>query len=237
MTCRSRACILNFTDYFTHTKESDGGDKSDGDLVVDVGNEDDVLRSGGGGGGLNGSSSAEHHLHAHRVENGPSSAGGGGRSGSGDGGGAGGGRPPSNLSSSSRSTPSSNRQKEDKPGTPGSKPSTPNGNHQQNGKPPTPGSVAAAAAAAVYPPGFIRPPGPGELPLGYPYQNGIPGLPPRAPFVSVIVLLPRLFCCLQISVGFYVLQPHGVVDPLAAMVRLPPGMHNGLATNGSGGKR
>ncbi|XP_059081122.1 protein groucho-like isoform X3 [Tigriopus californicus] len=95
--------------------ESDSGDKSDGDLVVDVGNEDEPPRSNGD----------------HRVENGPSS----GRNE----------RPSSNLSSSSRSTPSlkpkEGASNSDKPGTPsGSKPPTPNGQAPMaNGKPPTPG--------------------------------------------------------------------------------------------------
>lgn len=144
--------------------ESDGGEKSDGDLVVDVGNEDEPPRPPMA---LNG----EHR----------DSTGGGGSS-------AGDRRPPSNLSSSSRSTPSLKPKEggaggsngtEGKPGTPGgsgSKPTTPNGQAAGGGgpygKPPTPG--------APFPPGFpLRPGGPGgDLPLGYPYQNGIPpGLP------------------------------------------------------------
>ena len=60
---------------------------------------------------------------------------------------------------------------------------------QPNGKPPTPGMPG-------YNPGFpLRPPGPGGpaagpdgLPLGYPYQNGVPtglpgAFPPRPPLV------------------------------------------------------
>lgn len=102
-------------DNFLVSQESDSGDKSDGDLVVDVGNEDEPPRSNGD----------------HRVENGPSS----GRNE----------RPSSNLSSSSRSTPSlkpkEGASNSDKPGTPsGSKPPTPNGQAPMaNGKPPTPG--------------------------------------------------------------------------------------------------
>merc|ERR1719189_249082 len=94
--------------------ESDGGEKSDGDLVVDVGNEDEPPRPPMA---INGE---------HRE-----SAGGGGSSG-------GERRPPSNLSSSSRSTPSAKNKEErgangsgpeGKPGTPSgsSKPTTPNG--------------------------------------------------------------------------------------------------------------
>merc|ERR1719210_2629550 len=97
--------------------ESDGGEKSDGDLVVDVGNEDEPPRPPMA---ING----EHR----------DSAGGGGSSG-------GDRRPPSNLSSSSRSTPSTKNKEggangaEGKPGTPSgsSKPTTP------NGQPPMPG--------------------------------------------------------------------------------------------------
>ena len=133
-------------------------------LVVD---DDPPNRSGSSN--VNGSSGDRGSTEHNRVENGPSSAGA---------------RPSSNLSSSSRSTP---RQKDgEKPGTPGaaggnnSKPSTPNG-QIQNGKPPTPG--------AAFPPGFPRPPGPGEIPMGYPYQNGAAaalGVLPRPPFVSDI---------------------------------------------------
>ena len=103
-------------------------------------------------------------------------------------------RPPSNLSSSSRSTPSAKQKErengaEGKPGTPSgpSKPTTPNGNAapHANGKPPTPGIPG-------YPPGFgLRPPGAEGVPLGYPYQNGVPGglpgaFPPRPPLVSIL---------------------------------------------------
>jgi len=96
------------------SQEDDAGDKSDGDLVVDVGNEEEPPRSLG----LNG----DHREGSDRREN----------------------RPPSNLSSSSRSTPSLKHKENfgstgEKPGTPGSKPTTPNG--QSNGKPPTPGAA------------------------------------------------------------------------------------------------
>jgi len=161
--------------------ESDGGEKSDGDLVVDVGNEDEPPRPPMA---LNGD---------HRD-----STGGGGSSGADR-------RPPSNHSSSSRSTPSaknkegpgSNGNGEGKPGTPSgnSKPSTPNGQMplgQPNGKPPTPGMPG-------YPPGFpLRPGGPppgAELPMGYPYQNGVPpglpgAFPPRPPLPGVDPRMP-----------------------------------------------
>ena len=95
-------------------QESDGGEKSDGDLVVDVGNEDEPPRPPMA---INGD---------HRDSTGGGNQSGGER------------RPPSNHSSSSRSTPSgANKNKEGergtngdgKPGTPSgsSKPTTPNG--------------------------------------------------------------------------------------------------------------
>ena len=144
-------------------QESDGGEKSDGDLVVDVGNEDEPPRPPMA---INGD---------HRDSTGGGGSSGGDR------------RPPSNLSSSSRSTPSAKNKEggpagEGKPGTPSgsSKPTTPNGQPmpaQANGKPPTPGMPGG------YPPGFpLRPGGPGgDLPLGYPYQNGVGGVPPGLP--------------------------------------------------------
>ena len=70
----------NYFDYLNQIKESDSGDKSDGDLVVDVGNEDESGRPQ-----MNGD---------HRGENG-APPGPDRRD-----------RPPSNMSSSSRSTPS-----------------------------------------------------------------------------------------------------------------------------------
>ncbi len=149
-------------------KDDDIVDKSDGDLVVDVGNEDE-----------SGSRQSFGVNGEHREG-----------SGSGDRRGE---RPPSNMSSSSRSTPSLKPGKEgnsgssDKPGTPGSKPSTPNGQSNGSGKPSTPGASAAALAAG-YPPGYPRP---GEMPpFGYPLQpNGVPPpgmmgpFPPRPPLV------------------------------------------------------
>lgn len=151
-------------------QESDGGEKSDGDLVVDVGNEDEPPRPPMA---INGD---------HRDSTGGGNSSGGER------------RPPSNLSSSSRSTPSAKNKEggaggEGKPGTPSgnSKPSTPNGHHA-NGKPPTPGMPG-------YPPGFpLRHGVPGaDLPLGYPYQNGVPpGLPAAFPARPPLVRKP--FC-------------------------------------------
>jgi len=178
--------------------ESDGGEKSDGDLVVDVGNEDEPPRPPMA---INGE---------HRDSNGGGGSSGGER------------RPPSNLSSSSRSTPSAKNKEgersangEGKPGTPSgsSKPTTPNGQipgSQPNGKPPTPGMPG-------YPPGFpLRPGGPGGpaagvdgLPLGYPYQNGVPpglpgAFPPRPPLPGVDQRLPG------------VLPPNGVSSGISA---------------------
>merc|ERR1719189_2045577 len=141
--------------------ESDSGDKSDGDLVVDVGNEEDqtprpMALNGEhrDSNGREGGSTGDRGSVSDRRE-----------------------RPPSNLSSSSRSTPSLKPKENgplpgagDKPGTPGSKPTTPNGQ---------PGAGA--------PPGAPNgKPGDPALPVGYPYQNGAPppppGLPPGAPF-------------------------------------------------------
>merc|ERR1719428_100965 len=78
--------------------ESDSGDKSEGDLVVDVGGDDEGPRSM-----VNGGEHANGNGERARGE----------------------GRPPSNLSSSSRSTPSLKQKEGDKPGPPSSKPSTP----------------------------------------------------------------------------------------------------------------
>eukprot|EP00096_Caligus_rogercresseyi_P001998 TRINITY_DN135_c0_g1_i2.p1 TRINITY_DN135_c0_g1~~TRINITY_DN135_c0_g1_i2.p1 ORF type:complete len:897 (+),score=328.91 TRINITY_DN135_c0_g1_i2:374-3064(+) len=201
--------------------ESDGGDKSDGDLVVDVGNEDDPPpRSNGHNGRPSSEAPGEN------------------------------GRPSSNHSSSSRSTPqqqnsskppketgsSSSSSNGDKPGTPGSssKPSTPNGSlprpSSANGTkrattpghpPPAIPGGGAGLPLGHYPPGFPRPP-PGEGGgLVYPYQNGgppgpLPGVfPPRPPMPGV--------------------PPHDAhPNP-----RLPPGVMqpNGMSTNGiNGGK-
>lgn len=182
--------------------ESDGGEKSDGDLVVDVGNEDEPPNRPMA---ING----EHR----------DSTGGGGSS-------AGDRRPPSNLSSSSRSTPSAKQKErengaEGKPGTPSgpSKPTTPNGNAapHANGKPPTPGIPG-------YPPGFgLRPPGAEGVPLGYPYQNGVPGglpgaFPPRPPLPGVDPRLPG------------VLPPNGVsngIPPPPSNLKSPYSFHVG----------
>lgn len=165
--CKSPSMTM-FANKVLSSQESDGGEKSDGDLVVDVGNEDEPPRPPMA---INGD---------HRDSTGGGGSSGGDR------------RPPSNLSSSSRSTPSAKNKdgagegRDGKPGTPSgsSKPTTPNGHQQANGKPPTPGMPG-------YPPGFpVRPGGPGaELPLGYPYQNGVPpglpgAFPPRPPLVS-----------------------------------------------------
>ena len=163
---------------FTHNtfrclQESDSGDKSDGDLVVDVGNEEDqtprpMALNGEhrDSGGREGGSTGDRGSVSDRRE-----------------------RPPSNLSSSSRSTPSSKPKENgptagggDKPGTPGSKATTPDGQPgagappgAPNGKPPTPG-------IGPYPPGFPRHPGdPALPPVGYPYQNGVPPPPPGLP--------------------------------------------------------
>lgn len=171
---KERKFFIKEADYIlTFLQESDGGEKSDGDLVVDVGNEDEPPRQPMA---INGD---------HRDSTGGNGSNGGDR------------RPPSNLSSSSRSTPSAKpkdgegQRGEGKPGTPSgsSKPTTPNGHQQPNGKPPTPGMPG-------YPPGFpLRPGGPGaELPLGYPYQNGVPpglpgAFPPRPPLVIANWLL------------------------------------------------
>lgn len=133
--------------------ESDSGDKSDGDLVVDVGGEEDGPRPGqmngdhrDNGNGLPG------ERRPDRMDRD---------------------RPPSNLSSSSRSTPSLKQKEGDKPGTPGSKPSTPN-DLPPGSKPPTP--PRGPPLPGPYPgyPG-LGPRPPGEPPLGFP-----PGGPPGA---------------------------------------------------------
>lgn len=180
---------------FYYFQESDGGEKSDGDLVVDVGNEDEPPRPPMA---INGD---------HRD-----STGGGGSS-------AGDRRPPSNHSSSSRSTPSAKKEggagADGKPGTPsgGSKPTTPNGQHAANGKPPTPGMPGAGGAA--YPPGFpLRPGGPGaDLPMGYPYQNGVPpglpgAFPPRPHLVKFTLLLMMIIWPLALT--FFCLLTHSL---------------------------
>jgi len=141
--------------------DSDSGDKSDGDLVVDVGNEEE--------------SGARHMNGEHRpgppLENGAAS-----------------GlerrdRPPSNMSSSSRSTPSLKHKELDKPGTPGSKPATPN-DLPMGQKVPTPprGPPHVPPMPAGYPYPGLGPRPPGD-PLGYP-PPGAPGYPPRPPMVG-----------------------------------------------------
>merc|ERR1719237_882669 len=150
--------------------ESDGGEKSDGDLVVDVGNEDEPPRPPMA---INGD---------HRDSTGGGNQSGGER------------RPPSNHSSSSRSTPSgANKNKEGergtngdgKPGTPSgsSKPTTPNGQHgagpQPNGGPPTPGMPGSPPGM----PGFPRPGGPPGPPGAFPPRPPLPGVDPRLPGV------------------------------------------------------
>jgi len=139
--------------------ESDSGDKSDGDLVVDVGNEDDSGRQHNGGASAeNGSTNGE------RRE-----------------------RPPSNLSSSSRSTPSLRHKEGEKPGTPGSKPSTPNDlpPGQKAPSPPRgPPHVGPPGlpGAGPYPFPGMGPRPPGD-PLGFPPPGalGPAGYPPRPP--------------------------------------------------------
>jgi len=139
--------------------ESDSGDKSDGDLVVDVGNEDDSGRQ------MNGEHRGENGVPPglDRRE-----------------------RPPSNMSSSSRSTPSLKHKDGEKPGTPGSKPATPN-DIPMGQKAPTPPRgpphgppIPGAAAYPGYPGLGPRPPGD---PLGYP-PPGAPGYPPRPPMLG-----------------------------------------------------
>merc|ERR1719438_678037 len=85
--------------------ESDSGDKSDGDLVVDVGGEEDGSRSGQ----MNGD---------HRDIGRPDRD-----------------RPPSNMSSSSRSTPSLKNKDGDKPGTPNDLPPGSKGQSPPRGPP------------------------------------------------------------------------------------------------------
>lgn len=138
-------------------QESDSGDKSDGDLVVDVGNEDESGRQ------INGDHRGGENGNADRRE-----------------------RPPSNMSSSSRSTPSLKQKDLEKPGTPGSKPATPN-DLAPGQKAPTPprgpphGPQLPGAGPYPYPGLGGRPPGD---PLGYPPGAPLgPGYP-RPPLVS-----------------------------------------------------
>ena len=156
--------------------ESDSGDKSDGDLVVDVGGEDEGPRNLTNGEHANGDRDRQRERD----------------------------RPPSNLSSSSRSTPSLKQKEGDKPGTPGSKPSTPNDlpGGKPGGSPPRgpphglpgpPGPFPGFPGLGPRPPGDILgyppggPPGPHGPPMGFPPRppmpgaGGPPGLPPVGP--------------------------------------------------------
>jgi len=147
--------------------ESDSGDKSDGDLVVDVGGDDEGPRSM-----VNGGEHANGNGERARGE----------------------GRPPSNLSSSSRSTPSLKQKEGDKPGTPSSKPSTPNdipggkpGGSPPRGPPhgpPLPGPFPGYPGLGLRPPGDMLgyPPGGPPGPMG---PHGPPGgFPPRPPMLG-----------------------------------------------------
>jgi len=158
--------------------ESDSGDKSDGDLVVDVGNEEGTSerQMNGNHGPPLGDNGADRRERE---------------------------RPPSNLSSSSRSTPSLKHKEGgqlEKPGTPGMKPATPTDGGGPPNKPPSPprggpnggpNHGPPPAGAGPYPgfPGMgPRPPGAEGLPPGYPpLHNGPPGppgpagYPPRPP--------------------------------------------------------
>jgi len=192
--------------------ESDSGDKSDGDLVVDVGNEEE---GGSRGGPVNGE---------HRGAGGPGENGGPGpdrRD-----------RPPSNLSSSSRSTPSLKHKEGDKPGTPGSKPSTPNDGPpgQKAPTPPRgpPHGPPGMPGAGPYPyPGLgVRPPGdPLVFPPGGAHAPG--GYPPRPPMIAPPGVPP--------GAGPPGVPPH---DP-HPNPRVPPvqnGISNGSGLSGPSGK-
>merc|ERR1719328_253491 len=136
--------------------ESDSGDKSDGDLVVDVGGEEDGSRSGQ----MNG----DHRDIADRPDRD---------------------RPPSNMSSSSRSTPSLKNKDGDKPGTPNDLPPGSKGQSPPRGPPlPAgyPGPAGPYPGLGPRPPGDplgfppVGPPGP----HGYPPRPPLPG-PPGGP--------------------------------------------------------
>jgi len=194
----------NYFDYLNQIKESDSGDKSDGDLVVDVGNEDESGRPQ-----MNGD---------HRGENG-APPGPDRRD-----------RPPSNMSSSSRSTPSLRHKDGDKPGTPGSKPQTPNDipmgqkvptppRGPPHG-PPIPGVGLPPGPFPGYPGLGPRPPGD---PLGYPPPPpGAQGYPPRPPMIGPPHGPP----------GAGPPLPPGPHDP-HPNPRVPPSAANGM-TNGVG---
>jgi len=136
--------------------ESDSGDKSDGDLVVDVGGDEDGPRTQ-----MNGDHRGENGLAGDRRPDRMDRD-----------------RPPSNLSSSSRSTPSLKQKEGEKPGTPGSKPSTPN-DLPPGSKPPSPPRGPGLPGSYPGYPG-LGPRPPGEPPLGFP--PGAPGAhgPPPA---------------------------------------------------------
>ena len=157
-------------------QESDSGDKSDGDLVVDVGNEDEGGR--------------QQQVNGDHRENGGDRRD----------------RPPSNLSSSSRSTPSLKHKEGEKPGTPGSKPTTPNDLPKAPSPPRGPPLGPPLPGAAGYPyPGLgPRPHGEG-LPPGYvPNGPGAPaaGYPPRPPMVRLVRCLRQNLNAGEIYLSF-----------------------------------
>lgn len=131
--------------------ESDSGDKSDGDLVVDVGGDEDGARR-------------PHENGDHRDL--------------GDRRPPGGERPPSNMSSSSRSTPSLKNKDGDKPGTPNDLPPGSKAQSPPRG-PPLPAGYPGGPAG--YPGLGPRPPGDplaGFPPVGPPGPHGYPPRPP-----------------------------------------------------------
>jgi len=211
--------------------ESDSGDKSDGDLVVDVGNEDESGRQ------VNGE---------HRNGSQPGGVGVGGSGGAGGGGAVGGSgengnansnerrdRPPSNLSSSSRSTPSlKHKESGEKPGTPGSKPATPSdlppgAGGQKAPTPPRPGGGVPAVPGPA-PPGGPPPHGPLPVvggPAG-PYPP-YPGLGPRPPGDPLAGYPPPGGAHPPHAPGGYPPRPPMVGPPGAAGPGLvPPGVHD-----------
>merc|ERR1719266_1806495 len=157
-------------------------DDEEGDLMVDVGNEDEPPRQ----------SVTNNGEHAETNGTGGAGSAAGER------------RPLSNLSSSSRGTPTTKSKEgergsngEGKPGTPSgsSKPTTPPNGPLPNGKPPMPGMPGFPMIPGA--PG-APPPGADGFPLGYPpYQNGAvpPGLlgafPPRPPVPGMDQLTPN----------------------------------------------
>jgi len=131
--------------------ESDSGDKSDGDLVVDVGGDEDGAR----GGQMNG----DHRDIADRRPDRD--------------------RPPSNMSSSSRSTPSLKHKEGDKPGTPNDMPPGSKAQSPPRGPPLPAGYPGGYPPLGPRPPGDplgfppVGPPGP----HGYPPRPPLPGPP------------------------------------------------------------